>query len=313
MKQPRIFILLLFFLSGLLSATTAKAEPPKVAVSIRPLYFLVQDLMQDIGQPELILSSQQSPHHDQIRPSQLRNINQADIVFWIGSAMESNLQKTIRNLPKNIEAYPLISSAGLHILKFSGTGHRHSNHAHPDEHPENIDPHIWLDYQNAIQMARTITEILINHDPENKAGYQHNLNWLQKNISEAQAKIQKELAPLKTTPVLALHNAWQYFAHRFELQAYQGINADGLEHLGAKSYLRLKRDIEKNKYKCIIAGPETNYKKAQQLVSDSDAHLILLDPLGNDLPDDAGYEVFMLHISAQLKRCHTGKSTDRFR
>ncbi|HID82661.1 MAG TPA: hypothetical protein EYP51_09905 [Thiotrichales bacterium] len=299
MKQPRIFVLLLFFLSGLLTTTTANAEPPEVAVSIRPLYFLVQDLMQDIGQPELILTSQQSPHHDQIKPSQLRNINQADIVFWIGSAMESNLQKTIRNLPKNIEAYPLISSAGLHILHFSETEHRHGNHAHP----ENTDPHIWLDSQNAIQMARTITEILIKHDPENKAGYQHNLNWLQKKISDAQAKIQKELAPLKTTPVLALHNAWQYFAHRFELQTYQGINADGLENLGAKSYLRLKRDIEKNKYRCIIAGPETNYKKAQQLISDSNTHLILLDPLGNDLPDDAGYEQFMLHITAQLKHC----------
>lgn len=303
MKQPRIFVFLLFFLSGLLTAATAKAEPLKVTVSIRPLHFLVQDLMQDIGKPELILSSQQSPHHDQIRPSQLRNINQADIVFWIGPALESSLQKTITNLPKSIDTYSLISSAGLHLLTFSETGHSHSNHSHPAEQPENTDPHIWLDSQNAIQMARTITEILIKHDPKNKAGYQQNLSRLEEKISELQKKISIELAPLKTTPLLALHNAWQYFAHRFKLRAYKGINADGLEHLGAQSYLRLKRDINKNKYKCIIAGPETNYKKAQQLIADSNARLITLDPLGNDLPASAGYEQFMLHITAQLKHC----------
>ena len=303
MKQPRIFVFLLFCLSGLLIATTAHAEPPKVAVSIRPLHFLVQDLMRGSGEPELILSSQQSPHHDQIRPSQLRDINQADIVFWIGPLMESSLQKTIHNLPESIESYALISSTGLNILTFSGMKHSHTKHSQQDEQSENTDPHIWLDSQNAIQLARVITEILTKHDPKNKADYQRNFIRLENNISELQKKVRIELAPLKTTPLLALHNAWQYFAQRFELRAYKGINADGLKHLGAQSYLRLKRDIDKNKYKCVIAGPETNYKKTQQLITDSKARLIILDPLGNDLPANAGYEQFIFHITAQLKHC----------
>lgn len=302
MKQPRIFVLLLIFLSGILTATPGFAEPPRVAVSIRPLYFLVQDLMHGIRIPELILSGQQSPHHYRIKPSQLRSINQADIVFWIGPPLESSLQKIIRNLPKHIDTYPLINSAGLHLLTFSGAGHSHHKHS-PDEQLDNIDPHIWLDTQNAIQMASAITEILIRHDPKNRERYQHNFNQLEIKLSALQKNINAKLEPLKSTRLLALHDAWQHFAHDFELQSYKGIATDGLEHLGAQSFLRLKREINKNKYECIIAGPETNYKKAQQLVADSEARLIMLDPLGNELPDNAGYEQFLLHITTQLKSC----------
>lgn len=307
MKELRIFVLLLFFLGGVLTTTPGFAEPPKVVVSIHPLYFLVQDLMQGISKPELILSGTQSPHHYRIRPSQLRSINQADIVFWIGPSLESSLQKIINNLPKSIESYSLISSAGLHTLAFSKTGHSHNKHSHPDEPPDNIDPHIWLDNHNAIQMARAITEILIEHDPRNKESYQHNLNQLEKKLTELRNKISAELEPLKSTRLLALHDAWQYFANDFGLQGYKGIAADGLEHLGAQSFLRLKRNINKNKYECVIAGPETNYKKAQQLVAGSKARLIMLDPLGNDLPNNAGYEQFMLQISKSLQKCLKAK------
>lgn len=304
MNKTRIFAFLLIFLGTVLPATSCYAEPPRVAVSIRPLYFLATELMHGVGKPELILTGQQSPHHYHIRPSQLRGINQANIVLWIGPSLESTLQKTIQNLPNNIEHYALLDTAGLHILKLSGTGHKH-DHDHADT-PQNLnDPHIWLETDNAAQLSRFITEVLIKHDPSKKTAYQHNLSRLEKKLSALQKNISSELEALTTTRILALHDAWRYFAHDFRLQGYQSIHADGLEHLGARSFLSLKKEIDKKEFVCVIGGPETNYKKAQQLTAESKTPLIILDPLGNDLPADTDYEEFMQHISKNLQNCIT--------
>lgn len=303
MKRTRIFLFLSLAATLFLHAAPVSAKPPRVAVSIRPLLFIAQELMQDKGDPTLILSNRQSPHHDPIRPSQMRTLHRADIVFWIGPPLEASLQKIIHQLPKHIDVVALIDSPGIHLLTFPEAAHHHHKPDVAFKHPVNQDPHIWLDIRNAIQIARVMSEKLIAHDAENRAHYQRNLNSLEKKLRELEKKIQEELVPLRAVPILALHDAWRYFARRFALQAYEGIAADGLEHLGAQSFLRLKREIGNNRYQCVIAGPETNRKKARQLISGSKAQLILLDPLGNDLPENTDFAQFMLHITARLKTC----------
>lgn len=300
MKQARIFSMTIFLLVASIASNSAAA--PQVTVSIRPLYFLTASIMRSVGTPQLILADSRSPHHYHLQPSQLRRLRNADIVFWIGPPMESTLEKMIRNLPGKVHAYQLINTTGLQTLEFSGTTHRHET-KHESAHSRQ-DPHIWLAPDNAKQIATAIAEKLMSHDPENTAIYQNNLTQLIREIEALKKSGVDSLAPLKHTKIIALHNAWQYFATSFGLEGYSAINTDGLEHLGSKSFLRLKQDIKQGIYACVITGPETSQKKSQELLSGSDAIQVVLDPIANDLDINSSYTDFVRHIMKELSVCH---------
>src|SRR5262245_59202404 len=76
------------------------AAVPKVLVSIAPIHSLVTAVMQGIGTPELLLKAEQSPHHFFLSPSQTKKIAQADLIFWVGDALESFLVKPIQAFQK---------------------------------------------------------------------------------------------------------------------------------------------------------------------------------------------------------------------
>lgn len=118
----------------------AIAAPPKVEVSIPPLHSLVSQVMQDIGTPGLLIPAGASPHNASLKPSQMRRISQADIVFWIGPDLESTLARPLNVTQAHTIA--LIETKTLETLEFRALeiaehheDHHHGHHdGHHDEH-----------------------------------------------------------------------------------------------------------------------------------------------------------------------------------
>jgi len=69
--------------------TNSFAKPATVLVSIKPLHSLVSYITDGVNPTRLLLSQQQSPHHFQLRPSQKRMINNADIFFYSSDNIET--------------------------------------------------------------------------------------------------------------------------------------------------------------------------------------------------------------------------------
>ena len=70
-------LLLSFFF---LSSAFAQVPAPRVVVSIPPLHSIVARVMQDVGEPDLLLSGGASPHAFSLKPSQARLLQDADMV-----------------------------------------------------------------------------------------------------------------------------------------------------------------------------------------------------------------------------------------
>lgn len=62
---------------------------PKVVVTISPIHALTQSIMQDVAEPILLVSPSISPHNYALRPSQVFDLNSADLVMWIGESLET--------------------------------------------------------------------------------------------------------------------------------------------------------------------------------------------------------------------------------
>lgn len=74
---------------------------PRVVVSIPPFYALVSEIMQGVGKPELLIQSGASSHHAVLSPSNIKSLEQADIIFWGGPDLETFLIRPLKNIDRN--------------------------------------------------------------------------------------------------------------------------------------------------------------------------------------------------------------------
>ena len=82
----------------LMAATPVLAEAPRVVVSIKPLHALVSEVMSGVGEPMLLFSNSASPHDTRLRPSRVRALSRAQLVVWVGPALERSLASTLVNI-----------------------------------------------------------------------------------------------------------------------------------------------------------------------------------------------------------------------
>ena len=99
-----IFLTILF---ALCVALSAQAQPePRVLATIKPLHSLVQSVLGDTARVQLLLDNTASPHDFQMKPSQIRALHQADIVFYIDADFEQFLQRVLPDLPEDSNPNP---------------------------------------------------------------------------------------------------------------------------------------------------------------------------------------------------------------
>ena len=136
-----------------LSASVATAEADiNVVASIKPVHSLVAAVMEGVGTPDLIVDGAGSPHTYALKPSQAGNLQNADLVFWIGDRLETFLEKPIESIATKAKSVTLIESHGLNQLKFREGGafdshdhehdeHGHDDHGHDDHAEDKHDDH----------------------------------------------------------------------------------------------------------------------------------------------------------------------------
>ena len=88
----------LFALSSTLFVLNAPAianETTGVVVTIKPLHSLVSGVIGDTGKAELLVKGYASPHGFQLKPSQVKSLQQATVIFSIHERLETFLQLSL--------------------------------------------------------------------------------------------------------------------------------------------------------------------------------------------------------------------------
>ena len=97
-------------------AVSAHAQV-RVVASIKPVHSLVAAVMEGAGEPELIIQGATSPHTFSLRPSDARNIQDAEVIFMIGDALETSLAGSIDTLGRDARVIRLADTEGLIRLR----------------------------------------------------------------------------------------------------------------------------------------------------------------------------------------------------
>ena len=296
----------------------ADQKPISVVASIKPIHSLVAAVMGDIGTPHLLLEAPSSAHHFTLKPSQARSLQAADIVFWVGPTMEQPLTKALATLAPQAQTLPLIESAGLVLINFDKVTPAHEKHDHEkhdhekhdkhDEHAKHddhlINPHIWLDPQNAKIMLGVIAARLAKADPENASTYAANADSMAARLAILETDITSQLASYSAAKFLVLHDAHVYFERRFGLRNYGAITTEPDVMPTASRVKALRDELREHRFDCIFTEPFLGQKAVALIAEGSKVSIGTLDPIASNLPAGAQlYPDLLMSYAKALQSC----------
>ena len=321
----RVIFLFAVFLSATTFAMPTARSAPKVVASIQPIHSLVASVMEGIGTPVILLDGNSSPHSFSLRPSQARQLSEADLIFWIGEDLESFLEKPLQSLAKNNVLVKLSKAPGIRLLKYKESGawkeenlheesrderaekkqEKHSDHDDHEGHAHGEhNMHVWLDPRNAGHMVNVIVGKLKTLDPGNAPAYEANARRVSARLKALDVKLEQSLKLVSAAPFLVFHDAYQYLENRYELNAAGTITVNPDLKPGAKRLSLLRKKIKHTGVVCIFSEPQFEPAIVKMLVDDSNAKSGILDPLGAGItPGPDGYFQLMERMAASLSRC----------
>ncbi len=321
----------------------AAADVPRVAVDIPPVYSLVAKVMGERGDPELFIQPGASPHGYALRPSEAQTLDDADLVVWVSDALTPWLSGPIDNLAGDAHHLELMDVPGITTLEYregatfalnDGAEHDHEHHGHDHEHEHEhehehhhhedshdesghdhdhhghdhshtgMNPHAWLDPDNARRWLDAIAEQLSEIDPDNAAYYRDNAARGKEELASLEGHIQGRLANSADTRFIVFHDAYQYFEEAFNVHAAGAISIGDASSPSPARVEELQTLVNDENIQCVFSEPQFNPQMVNNVFGDTSAYIGVMDPLGVGLTLDAGlYDALLEQLADEIARC----------
>ena len=319
--------------AAILSAVMALPASADISVvaSIKPIHSLVSGVMAGVGVPSLIVEGAGSPHTYALKPSRARALQDADVVFWVGHELELFLEKPLKSLGANAEIVALIDAPGLKLLPFREGGpgdalddedhadhkdedhadHKDEDHAEPENHHDHggVDPHVWLNPDNAKQIVRQISKTLLASDPANANVYRANAEGLLKRLDMLVAEMTVRLAPVAKQHFVVFHDSYHYLEDRFSLESVSSITVNPDVIPGAERVGEIQDRVRELDAVCIFAEPQFSSKLVQVIAEAGTVTTSVLDPLGAGFPDGPNlYFEMMRAMASTMRDCQVSRN-----
>lgn len=300
---------------------------PHVVVTIKPIHSLVASVMEGVGEPELLIQDNTSPHVHAIKPSEAVMLEKAEVIVWVGAIYETGLQSRLKNLEdskfiidlskaKHVKLYairqggfwgsgacchPCEPDAGEEKSPCDCPTHSEDHHHHE---PLSKDGHLWLAPNNAKAIVTEITQTLATLDPQHAPDYLANSKKVIARLDNLAREIDQVIQPVKGVPYMMVHDFSQYFDRYFGTQGV-GTIIDVSHVDPTPQHLRqVQRKLNDGQAKCLIIEPQFNLKAATMLIKDTGIATSQVDYLGGDLDKgpDCYFEI-MRRFANSLVKC----------
>ena len=262
------------------TATSFLYANVNAVVSVLPQKTFVEAIGADKVNVALMVKPGSSPHSYEPKPSQMKDISNADIYFsidvefekvWLPKFASQNKKMQIVNLANGIEKMPM--SEHHH----GEEEHKEDKDEHDHEH-ESLDPHIWTSTANVKIIAKNIFNALVKLDSENETYYKNNYEKFIEHINQTDLTIKKILIDTASgTKFMVFHPAWGYFARDYGLTQV-AIEAGG-KNPKPKQVTYLIDEAKEEKVKAVFTAPEFSDKVAKQIAQEVGVPVIKVSPL----------------------------------
>ncbi len=298
---PRSIGQLVFLLVVLVWPTQAPAAP-QVFVTVGPVHSLAAGVTDGISEPYLLLQGGASPHRYAMKPSQRRALEEAELVIWVGEALETFLARTMASLRPDQHVLEVLQLPGMELPPMMVAGDAYERLS-----PYGSDPHVWLNPHNASVIVAGIAARLTEIDPDRAEQYLANAAALRERIKALDAELNLMLEPVREQPFVVFHDAYRGLQQHYGLRQIGAITVDPSRPPGAAKIGFLRERIRKLGARCVFSEPQFAPKLVQVLTEGTEARSGVLDPLGSKHPpgQDAWFGM-MRDLAVSLHDCLHG-------
>ncbi|SCK26330.1 metal ABC transporter substrate-binding protein [Vogesella sp. LIG4] len=275
----------------LLSPLLAVAKVPVVAS-----FSIVADITREIGGDKVEVQSLVGPDQDahvfQPAPADVKKLAAAKVFVVSGLGFEGWMPRMTR----------AAGFKGLTVTAAAKVKPRAAQEA--DEHG-GIDPHAWHNPQNVMLYAQAIADGLSKADPADSAYFQQRATAYQAKLKQLDDWAAQQFAavPVGRRKVLTSHDAFGYFAARYQIRfmAPQGISTEA--EASAKGVAQLIRQVKAEQVKAVFFENMSDHRLLEQLSKEAGVKVggkLYADALSNDGKAGSYLQLFRSNVELLL-------------
>ncbi|MCJ7977941.1 zinc ABC transporter substrate-binding protein ZnuA [Aeromonas veronii] len=300
-----------------LLAVSLPVRAIEVLTTIKPLGFIAAAITDGVSEPKVLLPTGASPHDFSLRPSDIRNINSAGLVVWVGPELEGFMAKPLANHP---HALTLTQVEGMSLFNYATqdshdshdhddhdhAAHEHGDHdeGHEGHNHEGVDPHIWLGPTQAKVIAKAIASELGKLDPANQARYDANLAAFDTKVDAKDKVIAGQMKAVNEKGYFVFHEAYGYWERHYGMSSKGHFTVSPERRPGAKTLVDIRKALEEKQASCIYAEPQFSPAVIESVARNTGAKVLLIDEVGEQVPlGPDGYPQFMQQLADAFAQC----------
>lgn len=257
-------------------AFSVQAKPLQVLSSIKPLALIVKAVAGEQVNQQTLLSANLTPHHYALKVSDLKKIQQADLIVWVGPSLETFLAKPLAKKPQQLQW-------------LASKGHSH------------IEPHPWLSISQSLLFAAQIKQRLSLLKPELEPVFAANLQRLQLQLLGIDARLSLSFSQ-QTAKFVVMHNAYQELVEAYGLQQLGVILPSAGKKPGVKHIKQLQDLVAQGDLQCLVAEYGQSDKWLRLIDKQQRLAWLFLDPLASQAKIDT-YPELIAGLGEALSGC----------
>lgn len=287
MFKRSLLLLLLFSLSPY----SAADAPLNVVVTIKPVHSLLVGLMKGVTPPTLLIDGEQSPYTYTLSDLQKKQVQQADLLVWVGPELEQFMQEPIQNLSRRTTLLTLLDNPEIKLLP-----------SRWDE--QKRDPFFWLDSRNAIIITDELAKMLMQADPERRSLYERNRHQLLTRLATLDRQLEYDYRGLKSGIGMAYYDTLQYFEQAYALKIRGVVTQSPTTPVSGESLLENRAKLNSGDYSCLLTEQHGQHEQLPLLTQGINLNITPLDSFGTTM--EAGEDLYftlMEHNTKAIKTC----------
>jgi zinc transport system substrate-binding protein len=277
----------------------------KVVTSLFPLYDFAKNVGREKAEVTLLLPPGAEPHSFEPTPLDILTLNSGDVFIYTNKYMEPWVEKMLMGID-NKKVLIVDSSKNVVML---GEAEREDLQGHLEnkEHA-GMDPHIWLDFSNAVKMIDNILAGFISKDPVNKDFYQNNADRYKTQLNELDKKFKDTLGNCKKNIFInSGHSVFGYLAKRYNLQHISACGLSPDAEPTSKNLIKISKTLKQYGLNHIFYEELITPRVAETIAKETGARLLMLHGAHNISKQELNEGVtFISLMNKNLENLRTG-------
>lgn len=243
----------------------------------------IGDFVGEVGgeavEVEQLLQPNSDPHDYEPRPSDVRAVAEADVIYASGEGLDEWIEDVVADSGSEVE---IVDLGAIAPVRLPGEG--------------GYDPHWWHDPRNAEAAVAEIERTLAQADPSQKAEFARNAAAYEKELKALDAGIAAcvDSVPASRRKLVTDHDAFNYFANRYGIEVVGAVIPSQTTQAqpSAKGLSELADTIEAEGVEAIFPESSLSSKVANAIAEQTGAsaeYTLYGDTLGPEDSSGATY------------------------